>query len=394
MRHDAYSDKIGRPPDASAATATRPGSAAPYAAGQRPETTGADEFLARSAARKAPARLERRQAARSRRGVFLKGLQRDGPRPEDDEEGQGPHGQRDMAIPAGPAPHFRVIQADFPFGGLKAALERPAYARPAHDRLQGGALSRKDHIGCQLGGLADAAPHQQLAAPVGLDGIRQGQPAPVIPAGAYRTIPGTEPRPARCGQTGQDRFDLALTPAHPDICFARDRQDVGLRLGFQPQAQSSMIPVHAVAGDPRGRHTRGQGPGQHLLGQLRLGRKAPVLRNVGYSPCSRPASRAPRTAQNFIPDLKKVQGAGRHLLALIDGMLEIAKLAADRMELHLEAFDISSLLQEVVIAVQPLAAEKANTLDVRSAGDLGTMYADLAKVRQSLFNLLNNSMQV
>jgi signal transduction histidine kinase len=112
---------------------------------------------------------------------------------------------------------------------------------------------------------------------------------------------------------------------------------------------------------------------------------------VGYSPCSRPASRAPRTAQNFIPDLKKVQGAGRHLLALIDGMLEIAKLAADRMELHLEAFDISSLLQEVVTAVQPLAAEKANTLDVRSAGDLGTMYADLAKVRQSLFNLLNNA---
>jgi signal transduction histidine kinase len=120
--------------------------------------------------------------------------------------------------------------------------------------------------------------------------------------------------------------------------------------------------------------------------------RTPLNHIIGYSEMlQEEAEDLGDAAQNFVPDLKKVQGAGRHLLALIDGMLEISKLAADRMELHLEAFDISSLLREVVTAVQPLAEEKANTLDVRSAGDLGTMYADLAKVRQSLFNLLNNA---
>jgi signal transduction histidine kinase len=120
--------------------------------------------------------------------------------------------------------------------------------------------------------------------------------------------------------------------------------------------------------------------------------RTPLNHIIGYSEMlQEEAEDLGDAAQNLVPDLKKVQGAGRHLLALIDGMLEIAKLEADRMDLHLEAFDISSMLREVVTAVQPLAEEKANTLDVRSAGDLGTMYADLAKVRQSLFNLLNNA---
>jgi signal transduction histidine kinase len=120
--------------------------------------------------------------------------------------------------------------------------------------------------------------------------------------------------------------------------------------------------------------------------------RTPLNHIIGYSEMlQEEAEDLGDAAQNLVPDLKKVQGAGRHLLALIDGMLEIAKLEADRMDLHLEAFDISSMLREVVTAVQPLAEEKGNTLDVRSAGDLGTMYADLAKVRQSLFNLLNNA---
>jgi signal transduction histidine kinase len=120
--------------------------------------------------------------------------------------------------------------------------------------------------------------------------------------------------------------------------------------------------------------------------------RTPLNHIIGYSEMlQEEAEDLGDAAQNLVPDLKKVQGAGRHLLALIDGMLEIAKLEADRMDLHLEAFDISSMLREVVTAVQPLAEEKANTLEVRSAGDLGTMYADLAKVRQSLFNLLNNA---
>jgi signal transduction histidine kinase len=96
-------------------------------------------------------------------------------------------------------------------------------------------------------------------------------------------------------------------------------------------------------------------------------------------------------ARNFIPDLQKVQGAGKHLLALIDSILEVAKIEAGKLEHCLETFDLSIMIQEVVTAIQPLAEAKANTLEVRFAGDLGTMQADRTKVRQSVFNLLSKA---
>ena len=102
--------------------------------------------------------------------------------------------------------------------------------------------------------------------------------------------------------------------------------------------------------------------------------RTPLNHIIGYSEMlQEEAADLGDATRHFIPDLKKVQSASRHLLTLIDSMLEISKLEADRMELHLEAFDISSLLREVVTTVQPLAEEKANTLEVRLAGDLGTI---------------------
>jgi signal transduction histidine kinase len=120
--------------------------------------------------------------------------------------------------------------------------------------------------------------------------------------------------------------------------------------------------------------------------------RTPLNAIIGYSEMlQEQAEDLGDAARSFIPDLKKVQGAGKHLLALIDSILEIAKIEADEMELHLETFDIVSMLREVVNAIQPLAEEKANTLEVNFAGDLGTMRADLTKVRQSLLNLLGNA---
>jgi signal transduction histidine kinase len=120
--------------------------------------------------------------------------------------------------------------------------------------------------------------------------------------------------------------------------------------------------------------------------------RTPLNAIIGYSEIvQEEAADLGDTARHFIPDLQKVQGAGKHLLALIDSILEISKIEAGAMELHLETFDIASMLREVVTAIQALVEEKANTLEVRSALELGTMRADLSKVRQSLFNLLSNA---
>jgi signal transduction histidine kinase/DNA-binding response OmpR family regulator len=95
--------------------------------------------------------------------------------------------------------------------------------------------------------------------------------------------------------------------------------------------------------------------------------------------------------EEFIPDLQRIHAAGEHLLALINDVLDLSKIEAGRMELYLETFEVPRLIEDVVSTVQPLVEKNANTLEVNCADDLGSMHADLTKVRQSLFNLLSNA---
>jgi PAS domain S-box-containing protein len=98
-----------------------------------------------------------------------------------------------------------------------------------------------------------------------------------------------------------------------------------------------------------------------------------------------------RGLTDFLPDLEKIRLGGKHLLALINGVLDLSKIEAGKMELSLEKFDVAQMMDEVVGTVQPLVGKKDNTLDVRCGPDLGEMYSDLTKVRQILFNLVSNS---
>ncbi len=93
----------------------------------------------------------------------------------------------------------------------------------------------------------------------------------------------------------------------------------------------------------------------------------------------------------FIPDLHKIRGAGQHLLAVINDVLDLSKIEAGKMDLYLESFDVSHLIQEIVSTAQPLVDKNKNTLIVNCAKDIGPMHTDLTKVRQSLFNLLSNA---
>jgi len=94
---------------------------------------------------------------------------------------------------------------------------------------------------------------------------------------------------------------------------------------------------------------------------------------------------------NFTPDLQKIQNAGKHLLSLINDILDLSKIEAGKMELYLEDFDVAATVADVAATVQTLVAKKNNTLVVHCPPDAGPMRADLTKVRQSLFNLLSNA---
>ncbi len=93
----------------------------------------------------------------------------------------------------------------------------------------------------------------------------------------------------------------------------------------------------------------------------------------------------------FIADLKKIHAAGRHLLSLINDVLDLSKIEAGRMELFLERFDARRMIEEVLSTVDPLMRKNDNNVCVDFGEGLGEMEADLTKVRQSLFNLLSNA---
>jgi signal transduction histidine kinase len=93
----------------------------------------------------------------------------------------------------------------------------------------------------------------------------------------------------------------------------------------------------------------------------------------------------------LVEDLSKINTAGRHLLALISDILDLSKIEAGKMELHLETFPVGPMLEDVVATARPLAARNGNTLEVLMPRDPGAMHADLTKVRQMLLNLLSNA---
>ncbi|OCQ97894.1 histidine kinase [Oscillatoriales cyanobacterium USR001] len=94
---------------------------------------------------------------------------------------------------------------------------------------------------------------------------------------------------------------------------------------------------------------------------------------------------------DFIPDLDKIRTAGKHLLSLINDILDISKIEAGRMDLYIETFDISALIDGVVATAQPLIEKNNNTLEVFCASNIGIMSTDVTKMRQVLLNLLSNA---
>ncbi len=93
----------------------------------------------------------------------------------------------------------------------------------------------------------------------------------------------------------------------------------------------------------------------------------------------------------LIADLEKIRRAGKQLLALVNGVLDLSKIEAGKMELYLETFDVAGVVTDVTSTVQPLVAKRGNELEVVCPPELGRMHADLTKVRQALFNLLANA---
>ncbi|MBD2773289.1 ATP-binding protein [Iningainema tapete] len=94
---------------------------------------------------------------------------------------------------------------------------------------------------------------------------------------------------------------------------------------------------------------------------------------------------------DFIADLESINSSGRHLLTLINDILDLSKIEAGKMTFYPETFELAALINNVVFTVKPLIEINANVLEVDFEQELGIMYTDQTKLRQVLYNLLSNA---
>lgn len=94
---------------------------------------------------------------------------------------------------------------------------------------------------------------------------------------------------------------------------------------------------------------------------------------------------------DFATDLETINSAGRHLLELINDILDLSKIEAGKMTLYPETFEIATLINNVVLTVKPSIEKNGNLFEIDCDPQLGTMYADQTRVRQVLLNLLSNA---
>ena len=118
--------------------------------------------------------------------------------------------------------------------------------------------------------------------------------------------------------------------------------------------------------------------------------RTPLNAIIGYSEMLEEDARD-RGDEESVADLNKIHSAGRHLLSLINEILDLAKIEVGKMDLYLEDVDLAALLDEVTSTILPLVESRGNTLQRDLEDDLGFVRTDQTKLRQMLLNLLSNA---
>jgi signal transduction histidine kinase/DNA-binding response OmpR family regulator len=165
---------------------------------------------------------------------------------------------------------------------------------------------------------------------------------------------------------------------------SRSFEELSLHLEEQVRERTAELEEAKLAAEAANR-TKSQ-----FLANMSHELRTPLNAIIGYSEMLTEEAKDLGHA-DYVPDLLKIHTSGRHLLGLINDVLDISKIESGRMELYIETVDVSALIGEVATTITPLIEKNGNTLDVTVAPDAGTMATDHVKVRQVLFNLLSNA---
>ena len=167
------------------------------------------------------------------------------------------------------------------------------------------------------------------------------------------------------------------------ILFIRD-------ISQQKYAEHELQRVNSDLGHARDEALAASRAKSQFLANMSHELRTPLNAIIGYSEMLREeASEADN--KMLYSDLGKIHGAGHHLLALINDILDLSKIEAGKMELYPEEYSVSDLISEIVSVIQPLIEKNSNRLEITGLEEGGSIVTDTIKLRQALYNLLSNA---
>ena len=164
---------------------------------------------------------------------------------------------------------------------------------------------------------------------------------------------------------------------------------IGLLLA-QRRAQRELERANAEVAAARDRAVQASAAKSVFLAKISHELRTPLNAILGYTELLREAPGEVDAAQ-LDADLGRIQGAGRHLLAIINDLLDLSRAEADRISLRVEAVDVAAMLDALVGAARHLARRNGNELVVEVPAELGPLTSDRVRVHQVLLNLLSNA---
>ena len=202
-----------------------------------------------------------------------------------------------------------------------------------------------------------------------------------------RSIRNVEAEIARPGQPGLARTCLMSFYPLRGTDPARTIEGAGLVVADITERRRAEVAV-AAARDAAEEANRAKST---FIANMSHELRTPLSAIIGYSEMLQEEIEDSGDPANIAPDMRKIEGNARHLLGLINDVLDLSKVESGKMEVFAEEFDVAAMVRDVASTVAGLVDKKGNTLALALGPDLGTMHSDVTKVRQILLNLLSNA---